>query len=217
VFEQVEQLILGTLQSIYDQFGWLGVSVMMALENATGFSSSEAVLGLAGWLLISAHELPFGMVFIGGLFAMLGSLVGASLAYWIGRLGGRPLVTRMMRWMRVSPHYLDKSEEIVHRYGSGIILVGRLVPFLRTFISMPAGMLRMNFLVFLVNTAIGAYIWCTGWIAIGYLLGHEWALVGELLKQYLPAIFFAGMLVALGMLVWQRKRAAALLLARVRR
>ena len=190
---------------------------MMALENATGFSSSEAVLGIAGWMLISAHDLPFGMVFVGGFFAMLGSLVGASAAYWLGRLGGRPLVYRMMRWMRVSPIYLEKSEAYFQRYGSSIILFGRLAPLVRTFISLPAGLMRMNYMVFLLNTAIGTYIWCTVWIAAGYLLGHEWALISELLKQYLPFIFFAGMLLAAALLIWQRKRAYALLGVRVRR
>ncbi|PKK92951.1 MAG: hypothetical protein CVV61_07145 [Tenericutes bacterium HGW-Tenericutes-6] len=110
MFAEIEIRILNSLQIIFDQFGWLGVSGMLVFENATGLTPSELILGLAGWMLISAHQLPFATVFIGGLYAAIGSSLGASIAYWVSRLGGRPLVNRIGRFVRIDPQEIHKAE-----------------------------------------------------------------------------------------------------------
>ena len=82
MLDQLEMLILGALQSIYDQFGWGGVFSMMIFENATGITPSEIVLSLAGWMLIEAHGKPPSLILLGGLYAGLGSVIGASITYF---------------------------------------------------------------------------------------------------------------------------------------
>ena len=99
MISQIETWILGALQTLFDSWGWLGVSAMMAFENFTGITPSEVILALAGWMLISEHQLLVSVIFLGGFYAALGSLLGASAAYWTARLGGRPLVDRMARWV----------------------------------------------------------------------------------------------------------------------
>ena len=191
----LETQILSTAQTIYDTWGWFGVAALLAFENATGITPSEIILGLAGWMLISEHQLPVSMIFIGGLYAAIGSAFGASITYWMARLGGRPLVDKLVRWVRIDPAHITRAETQFHRWGSGLVLVGRVMPGIRTLINIPAGLARMPFPAFFVATFIGAYAWCTLLIGAGYVLGHEWALISQYLKQYFPYLLAGGLAV----------------------
>ena len=90
---ELEAQIIAALQTLFDRFGWLGVAGLMAFENATGITPSEIILGLAGWLLLAAKDAGFGMVFVGALYAALGSTAGASVTYWLVRLAGDQWLT----------------------------------------------------------------------------------------------------------------------------
>lgn len=184
MLESLEQLILGGMQMIFDRFGWLGVAGLMAFENATGITPSEVILGLAGWLLIAAHGQPTGMIFLGGLYAALGSLAGASLTYWAARLGGRPLIDRLAGWLRIPTRQIDRAADLFQRWGPGLVLFGRLAPGVRTLISIPAGLARMSFPRFAASTFVGAYVWCSVLIGLGYWMGHEWEAIVDLVRDY---------------------------------
>ena len=191
----LETQILSTLQSLYDAWGWFVVAALLIFENATGITPSEIILGLAGWMLIAEHQLPISMIFVGGLYAAIGSTLGASITYWVARLGGRPLVDILARWVRIDPAHITRAEYQFHRWGTGLVLVGPVMPGIRTLINIPAGLARMPFLTFFVATFIGAYVWCTLLIGAGYLLGHEWALISQYLKQYFPYLLAGGLAV----------------------
>jgi membrane protein DedA with SNARE-associated domain len=191
----LETQILSTVQSLYDSWGWFGVAALLIFENATGITPSEIILGLAGWMLISEHQLPVSMIFIGGLYAAFGSALGAAITYWAARLGGRPLVDKLARWVRMDPAHITRAEIQFHRWGAGLVLVGRVMPGIRTLINIPAGLARMPFLTFFVATFIGAYAWCTLLIGAGYALGHEWTLISQYLKQYFPYLLAGGLTV----------------------
>ncbi len=192
---ELETIILSAAQTIYDAWGWFGVAALLVFENATGITPSEIILGLAGWMLISEHQLPPSMIPLGGFYAALGSVLGASIAYWVARLGGRPLVDKLARWVRIDGTHIDHAEAQFQRWGTGLVLIGRVIPGIRTLVSFPAGLARMPFLTFFAATFIGAYIWCTLLIGAGYLLGHEWALISVYLKQSLPYLLVGGVLV----------------------
>lgn len=203
---QIETWILGTLQTVFDAWGWLGVAGLLVFENATGITPSEIILGLAGWTLIEAHGHSPALIFLGGLYAALGSVAGSSLSYWAARLGGRPLVDRLARWVRIAPRHIDRAQSQFQRRGSWLVLVGRMMPGIRTLISIPAGLARMPYGLFLAATFTGAYAWCTLLIGAGYLLGHEWPLISEYLQQALPYLLAGGGL-TLAAYFWFTRRA----------
>jgi membrane protein DedA with SNARE-associated domain len=190
----LEHQILTALQQIFDQFGWLGVFGIMAFENATGITPSEVVLSLAGWLLINNHGLGLETVFLGGLVAAIGSVLGASLIYWFARLGGRPAIERVARSLRIPLRHIDWTASQFQRWGPGLVLFGRLIPGVRMLISIPAGLARMPFAQYLLATFTGTYLWCTLFLGVGYLVGHEWQHILELGKSHLGYLLGAAAL-----------------------
>ena len=106
------------------------------------------------------------------------------------------MVDRGARWLRLDPKYITRAEAQFHRWGPGLVLLGRVVPGVRTLITIPAGLARMPFLRFSTYTFIGTYVWCTLLIGLGYAVGHEWPLISGWVKQFAPWLF-AGV-VALG-------------------
>ena len=209
MFTELETFILSIIQTLFDAWGWLGVAALLTFENATGITPSEIILGLAGWMLIAEHQLPPSMIFLGGLYAAIGSVIGASITYWVARLGGRPMINKLARWARINPVHVTRVEYQLQRWGIGLLLIGRVIPGIRTLISIPAGLARMPFLTFLAATFIGTYVWCTLLIGAGYVLGHEWALISAYLKQALPYLLGGGV-IALGLYVWLTRRTPGL-------
>lgn len=203
MFDQIEAILLGSMQSLYDQFGWGGVIALTIFENATGITPSEIVLGFAGWMLISSHGLPASFIWLGSLYAAAGSTIGASLTYWAARLGGRPFIERLAVRLRLNPGLITATERHFERWGAGIVLGGRVIPGIRTLVSIPAGLARMPFQHFLAATFIGTYFWCALIIGTGYILGHEWSLISETVRQYLPYLIAAA--AAGAVLFWIRR------------
>jgi membrane protein DedA with SNARE-associated domain len=184
-----ETQLIEVLQNIFDRFGWFGVAGVMAFENATSISPSEIFLSLAGWMLLGMKNSPEYMIFLGGFYAALGSSLGSSVTYWIIRLGGRPLIEDLARRVRVNPGYISLAEEQFRRWGSGIVLFGRILPWVRNLITIPAGLAKMPFLQFYIYTFIGTYIYCTLFIGVGYAVGHEWSQLREMINQAGPWLF----------------------------
>lgn len=161
MLDQIEATILSALQTIFDQFGWAGVFGLMVFENATGITPSEVILAFAGWMLIERHGIAPSFILLGGIYAGLGSAVGASITYWVARIGGRPMIDRFAKFFRLDPSLIAKSEEQMHKWGTGLVLIGRVIPGIRTLVSIPAGLAKIPFSKFFFATFIGAYIWCT--------------------------------------------------------
>jgi membrane protein DedA with SNARE-associated domain len=187
-----EQAILSALQIIFDRFGWFGVFGLMIFENATGITPSEIILAFAGWMLIERHGLSPSFIPLAGVYAGLGSAVGASITYWTARLGGRPLVDRLAKLFRIDLQYIECIENQCRQRGAGIVFVGRMIPGVRTLVSIPAGLVRIPFPKFFLASFAGAYIWCTILIGAGYALGAEWQRVSEYIKSHLPFVFLVG-------------------------
>jgi membrane protein DedA with SNARE-associated domain len=144
------------------------------------------------------------MIFAGGFFSAIGSTLGASIGYWVARLGGRPLIDKFARFVRISPTHITHTENQFQHWGTGLVLVGRVIPGVRTMINIPAGLARMPFFTFLIATFIGAFIWCTMLIGAGYILGHEWSLIGHYMKKYFPYLAAIGIAAYLGYLLVRR-------------
>lgn len=210
MLDTIEQTILSALQLIFDKFGWLGVFALMIFENATGITPSEIILAFAGWMLIETHGIPPSFILVAGFYAGLGSAIGASITYWVARAGGRPLVDKFANFFRINLDYIERIESQCKKWGTGIVFVGRMLPGVRTLISIPAGLVRIPFPKFFLATFAGAYIWCTVLIGAGYLLGHEWKLISDFIKTHLPLVFTIGFLLIAAYLVYHYRASISL-------
>lgn len=176
MLKSLEDALINFLTSFYQSVGWLGVLIMMAIESMMIPLPSEIIMPMAGWLLVhdvaGASPLWLQLVwagFIGGL----GCLVGSVIAYWIGRAGGRPLVVRYGKYVLINVHHLEVAERWLQRWGAWASFISRLLPVVRTFISLPAGVVRAPFLSFTILTFVGSFIWSFGLAWLGFVLGNE--------------------------------------------
>lgn len=202
MLDTLEQTILSTLQLIFDKFGWFGVFGLMVFENATGITPSEIILAFAGWMLIEQHDISPTYILLGGFYAGLGSAIGASITYWVARVGGRPLIDKFTDLFHIDTKYIEKIEDQCRKWGAGIVMVGRVIPGVRTLVSIPAGLVKIPFPKFFLATFIGSYVWCTILIGAGYVLGYEWRLISEYIKTHLPFIFVSGLLLVAAYLLY---------------
>ena len=141
------------------------------------FESIEALLAGTRQFVIGR---PVLFVIVMGLLIALVSVAGEFAIYWIARLGGRPLVERLVKrgWLKVDPKRALRTEEMFSRWGFRLVIFGRILPGVRTLVSIPAGLTRMNFGMFAVAAFSGAYIWNTLLVGIGYTLGFKVTLLG---------------------------------------
>jgi len=150
--------------------GYAGVAGLMAVESACIPLPSEVIMPFAGYLASTGR---FSLV-LAATAGAVGCNVGSTLAYAVGARGGRLLVERWGRTILLSPGDLDRAERFFRRFGGPAVLVGRLLPVVRTFIAMPAGIARMPQLPFQLYTFVGSWPWCYALAYVGYLLGERW-------------------------------------------
>jgi membrane protein DedA with SNARE-associated domain len=174
IIETIEILFLGIITQVYGAIGWPGVVFLMGIESAAIPFPSELIMPLAGWLLIQAKGGSVWMVPLAGFYGGLGNLLGSLVAYWVSLKGGRPLLFRYGKYVLMSKDEVDKAEASFNKYGEWAVFIGRLLPVVRTFISIPAGLARMNLWRFSVYTFAGSFIWSLGLAYGGFLLGENW-------------------------------------------
>jgi len=184
----VEQAILNFIHNLYSAIQWPGVILLMAIESACIPIPSEIIMPLAGWMLIKnlGHPWPFNL--LAGVYGALGCLLGSIVAYAVGMWGGRPLLNRYGKYVLIAQHDLDRADRWFNKNGDWSIFVTRLLPIIRTFISLPAGIARMNFWKFCLYTSIGSLIWCTGLSLGGFFLGEHWDSLRNWMRPFDPVI-----------------------------
>ncbi len=160
----------GWIADLIDAFGALGVALLMALENLFPPIPSELILPFAGFL-VGRGELGFLPALVA---STAGSLFGALILYALGRWGGRKLILRYGRFLRVKEADLDRAEGWFDKYDEWVVLFGRMVPGVRSVVSIPAGMLRTPFLRFVLLTTAGSAAWNTLLLGAGWYLGENW-------------------------------------------
>jgi membrane protein DedA with SNARE-associated domain len=150
--------------------GYFSVVLLMALQSACIPIPSEAIMPLAGFAL--AHS-QWDLVMLATV-ASIASNIGSIPAYWVGAKGGRPMVERFGGYVLLSRRDLDLCEHFFAKYGSITVLVGRMLPIVRTFIALPAGIAKMNQFRFQLYTFIGSWPWCYALAYVGMKLGAQW-------------------------------------------
>lgn len=182
------------LQQFILHYGSFAIFLLMTLESVCIPIPSEVVVPYAGYL-VYIHELSFVEVVI---VATLANVVGGLIAYAIGRTGGRAFIAKYGRYVLLKNSHLDKAENWFSRYGEWTVFFGRLLPAIRTFISLPAGMAKMNLVKFVVYSALGSLPWNLGMAWAGFELGKHWTEV----EHYLKPFTYFGVLVLFLAVVW---------------
>ncbi|WP_119065825.1 DedA family protein [Rubrobacter indicoceani] len=160
--------------------GYVGLALVLLVENLFPPIPSEIVLPLAGFLVGSGELNYWGAVFA----ATLGAVAGAWILYAMGLWGGRPVILRYGKYLWISAEELDRAESWFKRYGDWVVLVARVIPLARSIVSVPAGTMRMPPVRFTVLTTIGAFIWNIILVQAGVILGENWEQVSGFMGTY---------------------------------
>lgn len=190
---------------VIESFGYLGVAFLMLAENLFPPIPSEAILPLTGFL-VGRGDLAFLPALA---FSTSGSLLGAFVLYALGRWGGRGLILRHGKLLRVTDADLDRADRWFDLYGGWVVLFGRMVPFVRSVVSIPAGLSEMPVLRFAILTAVGSGAWNALLIGTGWMLGENWARVSAAVSSVSTVILITVAVGAALCLVafWRRKGA----------
>ena len=156
--------------SVISHGGYLGIVLLMGIESACIPLPSEIIMPFSGYLA-SVGRFQLSLVALAGAF---GSNVGSLAAYYVGAMGGRPLVEKYGRYVLVTRQDLELADRWFERYGDRAVFFARLLPLVRTFIALPAGVARMNVLRFHIYTFLGSLPWCWALAYAGLKLGERW-------------------------------------------
>jgi len=179
----LENHLLSFVKDFLSAVGYPGVFALMAIEGFGIPIPSELTMPFSGFLATSAGGNKF-ILPAAVLVGAVGEVTGGVLAYYLGYFGGRPVLERYGRIVLVSSADLEKGERWFARYGNWVVFVMRLLPAVRSFIALPAGVVRMPFSRFLAFSAAGSLIWCTALTLIGHTLGQHWNSVSGNLRKY---------------------------------
>jgi len=208
VLEFIDKIVIPFLTSLYGAVGYAGVLVAMTIESAMIPLPSELILPFAGFLisdptsvekLTNAHWNYWIVVIV----ATMGNLIGSLIAYAIGAWGGRPFLERWGRYVLIRPHDIELAEHFFDRYGSATAFFSRLLPVVRTFISFPAGVARMDLRRFIVYSTAGAFIWSAILTELGVAFGDRWQDIRSALQPF-DLIIAVVVVVLIALFIWWR-------------
>jgi membrane protein DedA with SNARE-associated domain len=192
--------------SVIASTGYFGIVFLMFVENVFPPIPSEFIMPLAGFMAAEDKFSLLGVIVAG----TLGSVLGALPFYYLGAKLGEELLKgfaeRYGRWFTISPEDIDRADDWFDRHGAKAVLFGRLVPGIRSFISIPAGFNRMNLTSFLLFTALGSSVWTSLLAGAGYLLGANFHQVEEYLDVVTYIIFGAIIIIYLWRVINYKKK-----------
>ncbi len=177
--------------NLIEATGYYGVFVLMVMESCLLPVPSEIVMPFAGYL-VYVGGLDFLRVVVAGA---LGNIAGSIISYCIGFLKGRSFLVKYGKYFLVTREHIEMADKWFERYGEKAVFIGRLLPVVRTVISLPAGITKMNQERFLIWTTIGVFPWCALLAYLGMILGANWYIIEETARQFSLAIFLISFLV----------------------
>lgn len=195
--EKILATLFAFISSLIAFSSYGGIVILMAIESACIPLPSELIMPFAGYLVYQGTMKLLWVATAGAIGCNVGSLV----AYEIGCYGGRPLVERYGRWLLMGRRELDWADRFFARWGYLAVFIARLLPVIRTFIALPAGIARMPRLRFHVYTLLGSWPWCFGLAWLGMKLGENWRVVGKYLHKFDAAILLA-LVAGIAWFVW---------------
>lgn len=202
-------VLIDQITNLYVVTGLLGIALAMAIESCCIPLPSEVVMPLAG-IMISQNKIlngvnPWLAIVLVGLAGAIGCLVGSIAAYGIGYKGGRPLMLKYGRYVLISQHDADKADAFFQRWGSPTAFFSRLLPVVRTYISLPAGITRMPFAKFCIYTFLGSLPWCILLAYVGTLIGDNLEQLGPIFHS-LDVVILVLLVALIVLYVWRHLR-----------
>jgi membrane protein DedA with SNARE-associated domain len=204
----LDQIVIPFLTNLYGAIGYLGVFVASVIESAMIPLPSELILPFAGFLVSDSSAIEpithgpwnFWIVVIA---ATAGNVVGSLIAYGIGAWGGRPFLERYGRYLLIRPHEIDAAERFFARWGGPTVFFTRFLPVVRTFISFPAGVVRMPLGRFVVYSAAGAFLWSVALVYAGTVLGENWVDIRHALQPFDTLILVVVVIAVIAFIWWR--------------
>jgi membrane protein DedA with SNARE-associated domain len=192
--EKILGILFVFIKTLISATGYGGITILMAIESACIPLPSELIMPFAGYLVYTGAMKLLWVATAGAI----GCNVGSLIAYEIGSYGGRPLVEKYGRWLLLSKRELEAADRFFSKWGYLAVFFGRLLPVVRTFIALPAGVARMPRGRFHLYTFIGSWLWCLALAWFGMKLGENWRGIGKYFHKFDAAI---GVLILAG-IVW---------------
>lgn len=190
--------ITNFITQVIDSMGYTGVALLMAIESAAIPLPSEVIMPFSGFLVESGRFSLLGLAMAGAI----GSVIGSAVTYALGYYGGRKLIIRYGRYVLISQKDLELTEKFFARFGAVSSLIGRVLPVVRTFISIPAGIGKVPLKPFLFYTFVGSWVWSYFLAWLGVRLGENWHQLEAYFRKF-DLLVGAVILFALGYWIWR--------------
>ena len=181
---------------VISNLGYLGTFICMAIEGACIPLPSEIILPFSGFL-VSTGRFNFWVASFLGAF---GNAFGSSIMYYIGKKGGRPFVDKYGKYFLISKSDVNHAQKWFSVWGKKTVFVSQLLPVLRTYISLPSGILKIGYLPFVIYTFMGAFVWSTFLVYLGMILGQNWKSIEIYFKKFdlvITIIIFTGLILVI--------------------
>ncbi|HEY9744914.1 MAG TPA: DedA family protein [Oculatellaceae cyanobacterium] len=193
-FHAILEMVMHFIHTVIVNMGYAGVALLMAIESANIPLPSEFIMPYAGYL-VQQGKMNFHLAALAGA---IGCVLGSIPSYWLGYYGGHTFLLKHGKWLLLSEHDLITAEKWTAKYGDLAFFICRMLPVVRTFISLPAGILKARFWPFVIYTFIGSWIWSYGLVWVGVKFGENLEAFREIWHKFDYAVI--GVLVLLG--VW---------------
>lgn len=191
-------ILAGFVMMSISTLGYFGIVATMIIESACIPLPSEVIMPFSGFLVSEGRFTLWGITLAGAI----GNVIGSALAYAAGRYGGRPFVWKYGKYFLISHRDVEMADRWFSKYGQLAVFATRMMPIVRTFISLPAGIAKVRFLPFLVFTFLGSIPWCFALGYLGFQLGARWETLGSYFHKFDTAI---GIVLLVGLVWWIRR------------
>lgn len=166
---QILMMVMAFVHGTIESLGYAGIALLMAIESANVPLPSELILPYAGFL-VQQGKFNYHLAALAGA---IGCVLGSLPSYWLGYVGGRPFLKKYGKWILMSEHDLNEAEKWTEKYGDWAFFICRMLPVVRTFISLPAGILKAHIVPFTLFTFIGSWVWSYALVQVGVYFGEN--------------------------------------------
>lgn len=197
IIEAIITILSRFVISTISTLGYTGILLTMAIESACIPLPSEIIMPFSGYLVTTGQFTMLGVTLAGAI----GNVIGSIAAYYVGVWGGRPFVERYGPYFLMSHRDLDIADRWFAKYGEAAVFFSRMLPVIRTFISLPAGIAKMHFPRFVLFTFIGSLPWCYALAYVGVKMGQQWDQLREYFHEF-DVVIGIGLALLIGYFLW---------------